>query len=515
MRRFATLALAACLGTLIGQVPAAHAQKTLSIGMASQDIGQLDPHRAVSTQDKPVVGWVFNGLVRFKPGSADMATLEPDLAESWSASPDQTVWTFKLRRGVQFHRGFGEMTADDVVFSLQRAANKDSSSFAADYAAVDSVAALDPYTVQIKLKNIVPGFLGRVADYQGGNVVSKKAVTQLGDQYRTMPVGTGPFEIKEYQPNQGLTLVANKAYFRGVPKIEQISYKFIPSDASRDLAFTAGEIQIIYGRQDDKWIERMRKTPGVVVDVIRPAELGLLMLDQTKPPLDNLKVRQAVAHAIDRAQMVKFKGEGATEAGISVVPAGYLGTVKAPLYPHDIAKAKALLKEAGFPNGIQIRTIQTSLPSMLNTMQIVQAQLKQAGIDLQLDVVDHPTFHAQIRKDLSQVVQYAAARFPVADIYLTQFFHSRSIPGAPTASTNFGHCKVADAEIDAARIETDAAKQLQLWKTAQEKIVADVCAVPMFEALQVWAHSTKVKFGYDLKASLNLGPPITESTTVD
>lgn len=515
MRHVATLALAACLGTLVGYAPAAQAQKTLSIGMASQDIGQLDPHRAVSTQDKPVVGWVFNGLVRFKPGSADMSTLEPDLAESWTASPDQTVWTFKLRRGVQFHRGFGEMTADDVVFSLQRAANKDTSSFAADYAAVDSIAALDPYTVQIKLKNIVPGFLGRVADYQGGNVVSKKAVAQLGDQYRTMPVGTGPFEIKEYQPNQGLTLVANKAYFRGAPKIEQISYKFIPSDASRDLAFTAGEIQIIYGRQDDKWIDRMKKTPGVVVAVMRPAELGLLMLDQTKPPLDNIKVRQAVAHAIDRAQMVKFKGEGATEAGISVVPAGYLGTIKAPLYPHDVAKAKALLKEAGFPNGIQIRTIQTSLPSMLNTMQIVQAQLKQAGIDLQLDVVDHPTFHAQIRKDLSQVVQYAAARFPVADIYLTQFFHSRSIVGSPTASTNFGHCKVADAEIDAARVETDAAKQLALWKTAQEKIVADVCAVPMFEALQVWAHSTKVKLGYDLKASLNLGPPITEATTIE
>ena len=100
---------------------------------------------------------------------------------------------------------------------------------------------------------------------------------------------------------------------------------------------------------------------------------------------------------------------------------------------------------------------------MLNTAQILQAQLKLAGIDLQLETVDHQTFHANIRKDLSGAVYYTAARFPVADVPLTQFFHSRSIVGTPTAVMNFSHCAVADKEIDAARSEPDLAKQKELW----------------------------------------------------
>jgi peptide/nickel transport system substrate-binding protein len=157
--------------------------------------------------------------------------------------------------------------------------------------------------------------------------------------------------------------------------------------------------------------------------------------------------------------------------------------------------------------------VQTSLPTMLNSMQIVQSQLKQAGIDLQLEVVDHQTYHANIRKDLSGVTYYSAARFPVADVYLTQFFSSKSIVGTPTAVTNFSHCAVADKEIEAARSEPDLAKQKELWAAAQTKIVEEVCAVPLFEQLQIWAHKTNVDFGYDLKDAIHLGPVITEATT--
>src|SRR5581483_7640710 len=122
------------------------------------------------------------------------------------------------------------------------------------------------------------------------------------------------------------------------------------------------------------------------------------------------------------------------------------------------------------------------------------------------EVVDHPTFHAQIRKDLSEVVLYSAGRFPVADVYLTQFFHSRSIVNTPTAVTNFSHCGMADREIDEARDATDPAKQKQL--------VQQVCAVPLYEQLQVWAHRDKLDYGYKLDASLTLGPIINETTTL-
>jgi peptide/nickel transport system substrate-binding protein len=109
---------------------------------------------------------------------------------------------------------------------------------------------------------------------------------------------------------------------------------------------------------------------------------------------------------------------------------------------------------------------------------------------------------------------YTAARFPVADIFLTQFFHSASAIGKPTAVTNFSHCDVADKEIEAARSELDGAKQLELWKVAQQKIVAHVCAVPLFDEMQVWGRSEKLDLGYPLEASISFGPMITEQTVL-
>ncbi|GJD51379.1 Glutathione-binding protein GsiB [Methylobacterium crusticola] len=489
------------------------AAKTLTIGMAAADVSQLDPFRATTTQDKPVVSWIFNGLVRFKPGSTSLETLEPDLAESWTRSEDGRTWTFRLRKGVKFHGDYGEMTADDVVFSLRRAADPKSSSFATDYAAFETVEAPDPYTVRITLRQPVPSLLGLVANYHGGNVLSRRAVEALGADFRLKPVGTGPFAFTEYRPNESVRLTANPGYFRGAPKLDGILYRLIPADAARDLAFTSGELDVVYGRQDQRWAERFAREADVSVDIVRPAELALLHLNAAHKPLDDRRVRLAIASAISQDQIVQFKGKSVTEPAVSIIPKGYLGTDdKAPLPPYDPARAKALLAEAGFPNGLTITAIQTSLPTMLTAMQIVQGQLKKAGIDLKLDVVDHQTFHAQIRKDMSDVVYYAAARFPVADTYLTQFFDSASTVGKPGAVTNFSHCSGADAEITAARTEANPETQKALWKEAQRKVIEQVCAVPLSEGLQVWAHRRSVDFGYDFKGAIHLGPVITEAT---
>ncbi len=499
---------------LLVPLAAARAETVLNIGMAAADIGQIDPHRATSTQDKPVVSWVFNGLVRFKPGSASLESLEPDLAESWDKSADGKVWTFHLRKGVKFHGDWGEMTAEDVVYSFKRAGDAKTSSFAADYSVLESIEAVDPYTVKFTLKKTVPAFLGIVANYHGGNVVSKKAAEALGADFRVKPVGTGPFQVTEYKSNESLTFGANQNYFRGKPKIDRIVYRFIPADASRDLAFSSGELDVVYGRQDQRWVDRFSKEPNTVVQALKPAELSLLHINTTMKPLDDLRVRKAIAYAVDRQQLVGFKGPAVNPPAVSVVPSGYLGTdEKAELIPTDIAKAKALLAEAGYPNGLEIKVVQTSLPTMLASMQILQGQLKKAGIELKIEVVDHQSWHAQIRKDQSGLVYYAAARFPVADVYLRQFFHSDSIVGKPTAVTNFSHCANADAEIDAAAVETDVEKQKALWKTAQKKLIDEVCAVPLFEGLQVWAYKTDVDWGYKLDGAIHLGPVVTELTT--
>jgi len=491
----------------------AQPKTTLNVGMSAQDVGQLDPHFAVSTIDRTPAAWMFNGLVRFAPGSTDPATLEPDLAERWESSPDGKTWTFHLRHGVKFHGNFGELTADDVVFSLKKAGDAKTSAFASELRPFTTIEAVDPYTVRLVLTNNVPSVLGILTNYAQGFIVSKKAVEQRGDDFKRNPIGTGPFAFASVTPNQSLELVANDAYFRGAPKIKKISYRFIPSDASRDLAFQNGELDVNYGRADQAWVNRTKSQAHTIVDVFAPAELAELHLNTTTKPFDDIRVRQAVAYAINRPEIVRWRGADVSREGQSVIPRGYLGFIADNgLVQNNIDKAKALLKEAGYADGITVKMIQTQLPEMLTAAQVFQAQLKRAGINLDMQVVEHATYHQQIRQDLSPIVYYSAARFPIADIYLTQFFHSRSIVKTPTAVTNFSHCDVADKEIDAARGETDKAKQLALWAEAQKKIVAQVCAVPMFETLQVYARHDTLDYGYKLDGSMSLGPMITEAT---
>jgi len=498
---------------LVAASPALAQKKSLVIGMGSADAGKLDPHLASTTPDKGLLNYVFNGLVRIKPGEASPNFIEPDLAESWTQNANGSEWIFKIRAGVQCHHGFGPFTAEDAAYSLKRAATKATSSYSGDFSAVDKIDVVDPSTLKITLKTPVAGFLGYVANINGGNMVCRKAAEEAGDNFGKRPIGTGPFMFAEYQPQQFVKLVANKQYFRGAPQLDDITFRYIPADSSRDLAFQSGELDMIYGKQDQTWVDRTAKLPGVKVKAMEPGELSALYLNVTAKPLDDIRVRQAIAHAIDRKAIVQFKGEGSSREAVSVVPSGYLGTdQKSALYAYDIAKARQLLTQAGYPNGVTVKTIHTTLTGMQTLIEAVQAQLKKAGITLDIELVEHATFHANIRKDLSPIVHYQAARFPVADVYLTQFYDSNSIVGKPTAVTNFTHCDVADADIRGARTETDAARQLALWKAAQEKLVKNVCGIPIYEQLQLWAWKDTLDLGYELNGSLNLSPPITEKT---
>lgn len=484
---------------------------TLNVGMGSADAGKLDPHMATSTPDKGLLHWMFNGLVRIKPGEASPAFIEPDIAESWTSSEDGLTWVFTLRHDVECHGEYGNIDANDIVFSLNRSADSKISSFAKDFASFESVKATGDYEVTIKLKNPIPSLLGLLVPYHGGNIVCQDAVEALGDDFQRTPIGTGPFMFAEYQPQQYVKLVANPEYFRGEPQIKEIFYRYIPSDASRDLAFQAGEIDMIYGKQEQTWVERIKKLPGTVVTVMKPGEMSVMHLNITSPPLDNILVRKAFAHAINRDAMVQFKGPAVTLAAVSPVPEGNLGfTNEVPTYEYSIEKAKALLTEAGYPDGVTIKAIHTTLPGMLSTMEAIQSMLRDAGINLEIETVEHATFHEQIRKDMSQVVHYAAARFPVADVYLSQFFHSDATVGGPTAIANFSHCSVADAEIDAARVATDPEEQLALWAKAQYKIMDEVCAVPVMQSMQLWAWKDTLDLGIEVNGSLNLSPAITE-----
>src|SRR5579859_1865447 len=505
----------ACLLFALWLPQLALAESTLQVGSGSGDVSTLDPHRTSQTGDMTVIGWIYNGLVRFKPGSADPRDLEPDLAESWDVSADGKAWTFHLRKGVQFQGGFGEMTADDVVYSLSRAADSKRSTFSSDFAAVETITKLDDYAVRITLKYADVNFLGRVSNYHGGNIISRKAAEKFGDDFGHHPVGTGPFAFVEQVTQQYVKLAAHEAYFRGRPKIDAIIVHNIPSDSARELAMASGELDLMEGKREQRWVDSMRRRQGMHVDIFLPGEYRMLHVNQPVPPLNDLKVRQAIAAAINVDDLVRFVGQDVGFKGCSIVPPGYLGEdCSVGGYGFDLAKAKALLAEAGHPDGFTIKAIVSNISAQRPFMEVIQAELAKVGIKLDMQVVDHPTYQSQIRRDMSALVFYGAARFPIADTYLSEFFHSRAIVGTPTAASNFSHCAVADHEIEAARITPDAATQKAMWTEAQRKIMADVCAVPLFDLRQVWVHSDRLNFGYELKGAMNLAPPITEASTV-
>jgi len=515
-------------------------QQNLKIAFDAADAKSLDPHRATTTVDRSTVDPIFNGLVRYPPGN--QVNVEPDLAESWDVSSDLKTWTFHLRKGVYFHPFPGaangyELTSEDVVYSLNRAANPDHSSYAGEYAGI-GVKALDAATVQITTENAIsePLFLAKFANYAGGFIVSKKAIeTQGDDWFKTHPVGTGPFMFASYEPQQKTVLKRNDKYFRGKPILDQVEILYMPNVSSREFGLRTGEIHIIEGMNEAQWVDKVATFPDVKVQAFGPCEVQYLHFNMTKKPFDDLRVRKAFAYAVSRSQVAAFMGESLAEpiySGALAPPApGALTKAEAEkadvVYDDDVAKAKALLKEAGMPDGFTTEAVISELAtSYRKPMVAIQAQVKRAGIGMKLKVVDHPSFHTLIRQDASPLVYYACWR-PNVDVFLTRFFHSNSVVvTGKKPDTNFSHYGAVDANgdgkidsidslIEAARWELNKDKQEALWKEAQMQLLKDVAAIPIIRLKYVFPMKSYVELGHPLEFSWQTySPQITEKTAI-
>lgn len=509
----------------------AAAAQVLRLGQNAADLGSLDPHFATSTQDRSLVDMVFNGLLRYAPGNGAFEAMEPDLAADF---PTMTMtdagqeWTFTLRSGVMCHP-FGdtpayELTADDVVYSLEKAANPDRSAYAGEYAGM-TFEAVDAGTVKITLEQPLSPvlFYPKVANYSGGFIVCQQAVEALGDEaFKTQPVGTGPFMFDSYTPQEKVSLVANPDYFRGAPKLAGVDMRYIPDIASREAGLLAGELDVINGIPDIAWVDRMAGEASASVDVFGVGEVATVHFNITKEPLDNPDVRKALAYALDRDEFLALFGEPVAENVYSPVPAKFLagGLTQEEAEAADLAydvdreRAKQMLADAGYPDGFDLEVITSEMTGYRRIYENMQAQLAEVGVNLAVNVVDHSTMHSMIREDVNPIVVYIAWR-PNADVYLTRFFLSDSTVVTGSApDTNFSHYDQIDDLIKAARAETDPDAQIELWKEAQTKILSDMVAYPLHFQQQVYARSNGVDYGHDLISVLALYPGITENTTI-
>src|SRR5262245_41234755 len=252
MSRFSWLAIALGLLVALGSValvepPQAEAQKKV-LNIAAKEPDTLDPHSSTLGQSQAISRFMFRGLTRFaiKDGKVTTAEVEPDLAESWAMSPDGMLWTFKLRKGVQFHKGFGEMTAEDVKFSFERQINKTPGTrYGVNLDVSKSIEILDPHTVQIALKAYDAIFLLRMVGYQQGYIVSKKAA-EKADQFKWSPIGTGPFFFERHAPREKIVLKAFDKFPGGRPQIDEVQWFDVPEDATKLIGLEKGTFDMLY-----------------------------------------------------------------------------------------------------------------------------------------------------------------------------------------------------------------------------------------------------------------------------
>ncbi len=207
---------------------------------AAGDGTTLDPAFFSLFFDYQVVNNVYSALLRYKPGTAE---LMPDLATNWEVSPDGRTYTFRLRQGVRWHKGFGEFTSADVKYSIERIMDPATKSiWAARYSGVERVATPDPYTVTVSLKEPDAYFLSKVSTYREGFIVNQKAVAQFGQDYARNPIGTGPFVFNRWTPKTEIVLDPNDEYYGGAPKVGQVTFKVLPEPATAQAAFEKGGV---------------------------------------------------------------------------------------------------------------------------------------------------------------------------------------------------------------------------------------------------------------------------------
>jgi peptide/nickel transport system substrate-binding protein len=433
--------------------------------------GTLDPHFAATNQEMLIIRNLYNGLLKYKPDSTE---LTGDLATSWDASSDGLTYTFKLRQDVEWQKGFGHFTANDVKASFDRVkAPETKSPFAGSISMLKEVQVVDDYTVRFILSEPYAAFPQLLTDYRAGPIVNMKAVQQYGQDYAWNPVGTGPYQLESGIPKQEAIITANDKYFGGPPPIKRIITRTIPDPNAQVVGLENGQYDMLLIAPDDPAVVDRLVKEGYVQDKFSRNLPEVLLMNITVPPFDNVKVRQAIAYAVDRQQMIDLAWPGYGTPWYSPVPDGFVGTTKdVPHMDHDVAKAKQLLTEAGFPNGLDVTLNVYDVQKLAS--DVLSEQLKQVGIRITEEVLDQPTFIGRVVQN--QGINFAlhcCQRQPDADIILSDMF-SPKYRGAIYIS----HADL-ESDLAAARRELDPAKRQQMYVDLQKKIVNDVDMIPL------------------------------------
>jgi peptide/nickel transport system substrate-binding protein len=332
---------------------------------------------------------IHDALVKPMPGNL----MTPSLAESWTASPDQKTYEFKLREGLKFHNG-DSFTSEDVKYSFGRIKTK------VLLDKVREVETVGPHRVRFHLKEAWPDFMTFYGTLASGAawIVPKKYMEQVGvEGFRKHPIGLGPYKFVSQQPGIELVVEANESYWRKMPSVKRLVFKSVPDSSTRLAMVKRGEVDLAY-LLDAPQAQEVQRDPNLKLAF--SGGIGTFYLDfldqwDAKSPWHDRRVRLAASHAIDRRTINEAENLGASKLTGNIVPKTFEFALPLEPHPYDPAKAKQLLAEAGYPNGFDAGELYP-WPPYFSMGEAVATNLAAVGIRTQLRTMERATFYSAL-----------------------------------------------------------------------------------------------------------------------
>ncbi len=433
---------------------------TLIMARATDATG-LDPHTQTAFASFRLLEQIYEPLVEF---DADLH-LVPALAESWDFSDDAMTLTFHLRQGVKFHDG-SPFTSADVIASFNRILDEATGAAArANYTSISSMDAPDDYTVVFHLSQPDVPLLAAMASVNASIV--PKAMAESGD-FSSTAVGTGPFMLESWTPDQVTELKANPDWWGGKPGVDGIEIRIIPDETSILAALRAGTLD--FAQLNDPTIATLLNgDPTIQLNKVASLSYNVLQLNATRPPLDKLEVRQAISCAIDRQEVLDTAalGEG-TVTGPLTIPAYRIPTDQLFCYTKNLDKAKQLMQDAGESAGFTLNMIAATgePPTALTEAQNIQSQLADINITVNIEQLELSVYVDRwLAADFDSAVALNGGRPDPYTMYVRYWTKDGNLQKVAGYIDD-----TLDSLMQQGRVETDPAKRLDIFTQFQEHL---------------------------------------------
>ena len=478
MNSFIRTVAAAAVVAVAWAAPALAAKDTIMLGVVLEP-PHLDPTAgAAAAIDEIVYANIFEGLTRI----GSKGEILPALAESWDISEDGKTYTFKLHTGVKFHDGT-DFDASDVKFSLDRARAEDSTNAQKGlFKAIENVEVVDPATVRITLSSPAGNFLFNMG--WGDAVI---VAPESADGNKENPVGTGPFKFSNWAKGSAIEIVRNDAYWGNKVALSKATFRIIPDASAAIAALQAGDVDGFPNFPAPEAVPAFQADPRFSVVIGSTEGETILALNNKRAPFDNLKVRAAISSAIDRQAIIDGAMFGlGTPIGTHFAPhhPAYVSeTINT--WPHDIEKAKALLKEAGFENGFKAKLTLPPPTYARRGGEIIASQLREIGIEVEIIPVEWK--------------QWLEGPFK-GDFDMTIVSHTEPMDIGIYANPDyyFGYdSKEFQAVMEKLNLTTDESARYALMAEAQKIISRDAVNVYLFELAKTGVWDARIKGLWD------------------